>query len=314
MYFLDYASTYTQTASGFVLTKAWALVEAVAPPAPVSPPNLASFTVIPQPLPSSVPGKATIGFYRVVVILAALFVSIALEKAWFIGALAGWAGWAIAGSIGSAPRGQERTRRSSVVTAAQRAYDLMIEQFQREAGPQGFSAKRSELSKMREEYQALPEAERKELDRLHSTAQERQKQKFLDGFFIDGANIPGVGPARKAALRSFGIETAADVDRRQVRQVKGFGEGLTRAVMDWRASCERKFTFNPLTAVSASDKNAVRAKFGARKRQLEGSLTSGAQELQKFKQNAAIRATALRPQLEIAARQLAQAKADLNLL
>lgn len=167
---------------------------------------------------------------------------------------------------------------------------------------------------MREEYQALPEAEKRELDKLHSTAQERQKQKFLDGFFIDGANIPGVGPARKAALRSFGIETAADVDRRQVRQVKGFGEGLTRSVMDWRASCERKFTFNPLTAVSAADKNAVRAKFGARKRQLEGTLTSGVQELQKFKQNSVIRATVLRPQLETVARQLVQAKADLNLL
>lgn len=126
LYFIDYASTFTQTASGFVLAKAWALVEAVTPPAPVSLPNLASIAVTPQPLPSSVPGKATIGFYRVVVILVALFVSIALEKAWFIGALAGWAGWAIAGSVGSGPRGQERTRRSSNVTSAQRAYDLKI--------------------------------------------------------------------------------------------------------------------------------------------------------------------------------------------
>lgn len=312
LYFIDYASTYTQTATGFVLAKAWGLVEAVAPPAPVSLPNLASIAVTPQPLPSSVPGKGTIVFYRVIVIVVAFFVSIALKKAWFIGVLAGWAAWAIAGSAGSGPRGQERTRRLSMVTAAQHAYNLIVEQFQREAGPQGFVAKRAELFKIREEYQVLPEAEKKELDKLHSTAQERQKQKFLDGFFIDGANIPGVGPARKAALRSFGIETAADVGRHQVRQVKGFGEGLTRAVMDWRASCERKFTFNPLTAVSVADKNAVRAKYGARKLQLEGTLTYGAQELQKFKQNTAVRAAALRPQLETAARQLAQAKADLK--
>lgn len=44
----------------------------------------------------------------------------------------------------------------------------------------------------------------------------------------------------------------------------------------------------------------------------KGTLTSGVYELQKFKQNAAIRATVLRPQLETAARQLAQAKADRN--
>lgn len=59
-------------------------------------------------------------------------------------------------------------------------------------------------------------------------AHERQKQRFLDTCFIDRATISGVGPAPKAALRSFGIETAADVSRNKVMQVRGFGEGLTR--------------------------------------------------------------------------------------
>jgi DNA-binding helix-hairpin-helix protein with protein kinase domain len=150
------------------------------------------------------------------------------------------------------------------------------------------------------------------MSKLHSTAQHRQRLKFLDGFFIDAANIPGVGPARKAALRSFGIETAADVDRSKVRQVRGFGEGLTSAVLDWRASCERRFVFNPATAVSAADKNTVAMKFGLRRVALEGMLSNGAAELQKFRQGVAARAANLQPLVASAATHLAQAIADLQ--
>ena len=160
----------------------------------------------------------------------------------------------------------------------------------------------------------MPQAEKQELDKLHSTAHERQKQKFLDGFFIDSATIPGVGPARKTALRSFGIETAADVSRSRVLQVRGFGDGLTRAVVDWKASCERRFKFNPAIAVSEADKNAVRARFGARRAALETSLSAGSKELQHFRQQAVSRAAAFLPKLDEAARQLAQAEKDLSVL
>lgn len=55
---------------------------------------------------------------------------------------------------------------------------------------------------MKDEILGLPEEEKRALAALHDTARERQKQ-FLEGFFIDVASIPGVGPARKAALRSL---------------------------------------------------------------------------------------------------------------
>jgi len=311
--FIDVTVSYTPTASGFVLVKAWALIEAVTPPPPVVLPNLSSISITPQPVPGNIARKVAIGLCRIVVTFVAIIIAADLDN-WLVGIIAALVGWFAAGSIGSGPREQERVRRTLAVKTAQQAYDRLIEQYSRETGPDGFVAKRSELSKLRDEYQVLPQTEKKELDKLHSTAHERQKQKFLDSFFIDSANISGVGPARKAALRSFGIETAADVERHRVRQVKGFGEGLTRAVMDWRASCERKFTFNPLTAVSATDKSAVRAKIGARKKQLELIISAGGQELQKIKQTAVMRAAALRPQVESVARQLAQAKADLNFL
>ena len=115
-------------------------------------------------------------------------------------------------------------------------------------------------------------------------------------------------------MRSFGIETAADVRRQRILQLKGFGESLARAMTDWKASCERRFVFNPATAISESDRNAVRAKFGMRRTAIASTLASGVTELQRFKQMSASRAIAMKPQIDQAAQKLAQAQSDLSLL
>lgn len=314
VYFIDLGTTYVRTASGFVLVQAWALIESVPTPPSVTAPSIDSSALTAQPLPSNVPGEGTVSFYRLLAVGIAIAIAVGAPKAWFLGVIVGFVGWAMAGSAGSSERTVEHNRRKSIQQFAKQQFDQLIAQAKKDAGPEGFLAKRSELSKLRDEYQSMPQAEKQELDKLHSTAHERQKQKFLDGFFIDSATIPGVGPARKTALRSFGIETAADVSRSRVLQVRGFGDGLTRAVVDWKASCERRFNFNPPIAVSEADKNAVRARFGARRAALETSLSAGSKELQNFRQQAVSRAAALRPKLDEAARQLAQAEKDLSVL
>ncbi|UOG91256.1 MAG: hypothetical protein L3K52_13750 [Candidatus Thiothrix sulfatifontis] len=99
-----------------------------------------------------------------------------------------------------------------------------------------------------------------------------------------------------------------------MQAVRGFGEVLTRAVVDWRKSCERRYVFNPHNAVSEADKNAVRSQIAARKRVIESSLMAGVSDLQMLRQEAAIKLNALYPQMEAAAKKLAQAQADVKLL
>ncbi len=313
-YFVDLGTTFTQTSTGFVLAQVWAVIQAVPAPPTLSLPSPSNFAVTAQPLPAGVAGEGTITAYRVIAVVIGIAIAMAAPKAMFWGIVVGAVGWFMAGSAGSSERAAERSRRSAAREAAKKEYDELVERVQRDAGPAGFQAKRAELTKLRDEYQALPQAEKQELDKLHSTAHERQKQKFLDGCFIDSASISGVGPARKAALRSFGIETAADVSRSKVMQVRGFGESLTRAVTDWKASCERRFVFNASNAVSAADRDAVRAKFGARKVSIEAALSRGVGELQNFRQRAVSKLATLQPQLEAAAKKLAQADKDLEAL
>lgn len=313
-YFVDLGTTFTQTSSGFVLARVWAVIQAVPPPPALILPTPGSFAATGQRLPPGVPSDGTITFYRLLAVGLAITIVVAAPKLTIWGILAGLIGWVMAGSAGSSERATERSRRNSALQSAKQEYDQLVEKAQRVAGPEGFRARLAELSKLRDEHQALPQAEKEELDKLQSTAHERQKQKFLDTCFIDNASISGVGPARKAALRSFGIETAADVSRNKVMQIRGFGEGLTRAVMDWKASCERRFVFNAANAVSATDRDAVRAKFGARRTIIETALMRGAGELRQFGQRAASQIEALHPHLEEAAKRLVQAQQDMSVL
>lgn len=313
LYFIDLGAKYTATSTGFVLTQVWAMIEAVPAPLSIAVPNLSSISVVPQPLPAGISGGGKTTTFRFVVIAIAIAIFAAAPKAWFFIALATWFGWTMAGSTGTSERQQERSKRKALNDEAHRQFNALMERVKKEAGPESFNLKRAELKNSRDEYQNLSVEEKKELDKLNSTAQERQKKKFLERYFIDSADIPGVGPTRKATLRSFGIETAADVSRNRILQLKGFGESLTRAVMDWKASCERRFVFNPTTAVSDLDKNAVRSKFGMKKMAIETTLANGASELQKFRQVAASRAATLQPQIEQATKKLAQTQSDLSL-
>lgn len=96
--------------------------------------------------------------------------------------------------------------------------------------------------------------------------------------------------------------------------VKGFGEALTRAVVDWRKACDRRFVFNPQTAVTEADKNAVRAQIANRSRTLESALNAGAGDLQRLRQEISNKTMVLEPLLKAASGKLVQAEADLNVL
>jgi len=313
IYFLDIQVGITATGStGFILARAWAAIEAVPPPPAIPIPNIAAIAVKPTPLPPGIQQQGMITFWRIVIVGVALWLFAVIPGAWFF-VLGGacWM-WAVVSNLGRDERKAERIKRQEARDAAQQACDQIIARAQQETNPEAFSKRKQELAQLRNEYQHLPEREKTEITNLHATAEARQKHQFLERHFLDAASISGVGPAKKAALRSFGIETAADATWNKVISVKGFGEVLTRAVVDWQKACERRFVFNLNLAVTEADKNAVRAKIATRKRTLEITLNAGAAELQRLRQDMISKAKPLSPALQAASQKLAQAQVDFN--
>lgn len=313
IYFLDVQAGVTSTGTtGFVLARVWAAIEAVPPPPAIPIPTIAAISVKPTPLPPGIPPQGMITFWRIVIVGIALGLLTVIPGGWLFVLGGAWWAWATVDNVGGNERKNERAKRQTARDAAQQAFDQIVGRIHQELSPEAFAKKKQNLARLRDEYQHLPEHEKTEIINLHATAEARQKHQFLERHFLDAAIISGVGPAKKAALRSFGIETAADVTWNKVISVKGFGQVLTRAIVDWRKACERRFVFNPNLAVTEADKKAVRAKIAARKRTLEITLNAGATELQRLRQEMISKSNALSPALQAASQKLAQAQANLN--
>lgn len=312
VYFLDIRVGVTPIGTtGFVLARVWAAIEAIQPPPAIPIPSVAANSVTPTPLPHGVTKKATITFMRIVIVGITLYLFETITFAsHLVLVMAVWM-WMLVNDLRNKQK-VERTKRQVALDNAQQAYDQIVSMIRHVGNPEEFVRKKQNLALLRDEYIHLPELEKVEIINLQTTAEARQKHRFLERHYIDSAAISGIGPAKKESLRSFGIETAADVTWSKVISVVGFGEVLTRAVVDWRKACERRFVFNPSQALTEADKNAVRAKIMIRKRAIEIALNGGVAHLQRLRQEMISRSEMLYPTLQAASQKLAQSHADFN--
>lgn len=174
-----------------------------------------------------------------------------------------------------------------------------------------FQRRKEHLNKAAKVLRELPNQLANELRKLDGIARAYHLKKHLEQFYIDDVQIRGLGPARKAALQSFGIETAADVVENDVRQVKGFGNALTQALLDWRASHERSFVFLAHMQPPASEVAKAQQKAYAERAPIEMLLQKGPDVLRGLIADAQRQHSMLLPRVEAAAKSLAQAHADL---
>lgn len=178
-----------------------------------------------------------------------------------------------------------------------RVHDLSLAHLRR-IGFSEIFVLRTELDGLISQYQRLDADLQQELARVRSTREDRQRQAFLDTFLIVRAKIPGVGPAKRATLAAFGIESAADINYSAVFGVPGFGEALTRNMLTWRREQEAKFRYNP--APSPADvqaENAARAAIAAIRMDLQTKLRSGSATLQAAPTNLTTRMSTIDPAL-----------------
>lgn len=140
---------------------------------------------------------------------------------------------------------------------------------------------RNEMENCIGEYHQLEAKLARDLADLKATREARQRYAFLDRCLLSRVKIPGIGPAKLAALAAFSIESAADINYGAVMAVPGFGEALTQKLMKWRGDQEAKFRYNPTP--DASDRqaeDALRAAAAQRRTELQKKLQSGLSALQ----------------------------------
>lgn len=217
---------------------------------------------------------------------------------------------------GSSSYDVERKKRKEALRVAQQAFGEAERRWQREVGGAvtAFQAKHQDLERKRSELQGLPAAYQRERAGLHARREELQRMRFLEKYFIDGGRIKGIGLALKAVLLSYGIETAADITRKALEEVPGFGAARTSELLKWRTSIERQFRFDSTQGVDPRDIAALDQRYAVKRQELERSLRAGPQELQMLRRMAIQRRDSLIPELQRVGVGLAKAEADAALV
>lgn len=290
----------------FDLNKFWARVEGIASPGPAPEPTFPASQVTPRPLPPSVAAAKRNTWIKRAFGVVAMLASLPFgPAAIFAGFVVGC--WLL---FSRTPQPPEIESRKAAQRAAQGALNQAITRWRGENGSSAFDRKRQELVDLKDQYAKLDSMLVQEKRALHDNRRTHQLHAYLDRFFIDSSDIPGIGDGRKALLASYNIETAADVKQEAVMRIKGFGARLTESLMAWRRTLEAGFVFNPNAGAGQAEVQALAQRFAGLRKQLELRLLSGVEELAQVRGRTKKMRQMLPDYLTKAHLELLQAEAD----
>jgi len=296
----------------FNIALVWQRIESVSSPGEAPSIDPSQFAATPKPFPKEIQTARKKAIIKktsaVVIVIGTLAVYSTYPGAFLVGLIIAIILLFFSGVDDS----RERTIRKMDLTRAQSNWNDANHRWRREAGDSMFKEKLKELKQLKSQYESIDTEFVKEKQNLHATIRERQLNKFLDGFFISDHKIPQIGPARKATLASFGIETAADIKRSKIQGIPRFGDALTRELEQWRKSLESKFVFDSAKGIDPVDIDALNQKFRQRKSQIESTLLAGPEVLNQIKADIISKRQLLLLEVKTAAQSLSQARSDMS--
>ena len=141
---------------------------------------------------------------------------------------------------------------------------------------------------------------------------EKQRDKFLDSLMI-ADHVRGVASHRLATLRSFGIETALDVEYLDhIDKIPDIGIRTIERLMAWRHESIQQFRYNPNSR--SQDLIALEQQHRAEVAPLEAKLASGPGRLRELVARMQSRQETTLGQIRLVGDQLHQAEADLAVM
>lgn len=181
-----------------------------------------------------------------------------------------------------------------------------------ETGDEDFQKKLKELSDSQTQYEDLLKQLAQEKQKLKQNAYGNQLNKFLSRYLIKDYDIQNIGTSRKATLASFGIETAADIEKSKIMMISGFGEQLAGELVKWRDGLKKHFVFDPSKGIDPKDNIALNQRFALKMKQLESALLAGPEQLTQIREQILKRRDELLPEIQEANQLVIQAVDDLR--
>lgn len=297
-------------AEAFDLTRVWKEIQAIAPPSIAKQISPSEYHPVPTPLTRSISiMKRMISIQRLLVLILAplavwgldtnLLLTLAVVIVWY-----------------RYPIGRRALRRESVMRGArqqdaQKKYDELKLAWDRHGNESLFVEKRQILEAKKIEYEQLHEKFQELLKSVLEKIREERLTEFLKKTLIESGIIDGIGPALIEKLESHKIFSAANISRKKISKIPGFGQVREDRLIEWRDDLIDSFVFDPADALNPSDVAALRQPFEKKAEALEKLLQQGPAILKNCKiEILEYRQHALRP-LCAAAEELRQAQVNL---
>lgn len=276
-----FATTASGTASdpgaaAFNLAVIWAAIESVRIPEPSAyAPTLPNVEVKPSEEVKKARGEAALNLAKGIGLFAvAVAVLIGAPYLWFV-----WGGLGVWG-FNLARKRPERDGFNRRYIAAHQQWDKALADWQARCGFDEVKSLKASLLQAKTAYERIPRDQQERVASYQKKRQRIQLENYLDRFEMRRARIRGIGTAKVAALRSYGIETAADVSTAAILRVPGFGPATTAAIVEWRRRLEGRFVYDPKpNAVDQQELRMIAAEFANKGADLRRKLISGANDL-----------------------------------
>jgi DNA-binding helix-hairpin-helix protein with protein kinase domain len=278
------------------LSTIWLDIGAIRSPGPA--PQLQSQSQSSVPVTVSVSAKRSGRIRRTRNVLAVTVVLLGAIVSMVNGTLWALIVAVVVGCVVADLRNSGRAKAKRARDQAYAQWEELEKRWKQEAGDIEFQKKRRELDSAHDELSDIPNKRSNRLRELEGKCRETAYRRFLEQHLVASAKISNIGLGRKATLRSYGIETAADVTHAAIIAVPGFGYGLTANMLQWRKSIEQAFVFDPKKGIDPSDIAALDREFQATRVRLEQLISGGAVQLRAVVRNVEEKRKVLRPEID----------------
>jgi DNA-binding helix-hairpin-helix protein with protein kinase domain len=165
---------------------------------------------------------------------------------------------------------------------AEKAWQAAAQEWRAQAKGPDLSGERQAIEDLKAKIDALKSEREARLRALARPIPEaEQRVRYLSQFRIEDAGLHNIGPARCAVLRSWGIETAVEVDPAKIAEIPGFGRNLTDRLVNWRWGREQNFKFMPLSIADPVEVQKLDRELAAQRIKLMKELRTGISALER---------------------------------
>jgi DNA-binding helix-hairpin-helix protein with protein kinase domain len=177
-------------------------------------------------------------------------------------------------------RVERRAKRQSMLDRANKTWMAMVARWRRECSSDSFDELLSRLHDVMLELPQLARQRQQKLEQLATLHASRSRRKFLERFRIDEIPPRHLTRSQRATLLSYGIATAADVDRKESIVPNLLSRSAAEVLLAWYRMHLRSYE-GPVGTPTADEVSSVLERFDYLEGCLLKELREGTAELQK---------------------------------